>query len=161
MFTCSLTDTVLLLVLPHKPKPFCFANYAKKCCLIITTLSDKINEHIVCCAHINKKKTQKRYLHILRKLSKEVISISVRRVFPLSLMFARTLSWSCKRSLRSASVRLSSMGSLICSSVSRSRDTSPPASPFVSSSSFSFSSSATWWCCGVVDAANSAAAASA
>ena len=76
-----------------------------------------------------------------------------------------TLSWSCSLSLRSANVRLSSTGSLMCSSVSKSRDASPPEpcslSPFDISSSFSFSSSAKWWCCGVWVAAKSAWAASA
>lgn len=74
-----------------------------------------------------------------------------------------TLSWSCSRSLRSARVRLSSIGSFMCSSVSKSRDTSPPPdplSPLVMSSSSPFSSSAKWWCLGVWVANNNAAAAS-
>jgi len=63
-----------------------------------------------------------------------------------------TLSWSWRRSLRSANVRRSAMGSTILSSVAKSRLTSP----FTSSSSSSCSFSWTWWCCGVVVAARRA-----
>lgn len=152
-FTCSRTG-------PLGASCFLFGSHAASCIYRVPGARSPDGSYrwpFLSCRHASEPSLASMPKRYFPKINKRLPSLLCNFLF--------TLSWSCNRSLRSAIVRLSSTGSLIFSSVSKSRETSPPPDPLSplvmsSSSPFSFSTSAKWWWLGVWVASNKAAAAS-